>query len=72
MSTPHDAHEALLALQTALGDQTLGLKLGSWEIVVEGLDPALSRRLGLRWGGFVTAPSDRPRLRVRLLPPQGD
>jgi hypothetical protein len=62
-----DIHGDLLALDTVLGERRLALRLGGWEIVVEGIDADLSRRLGLRWGGFVAPPGHhQPRLRLRL------
>jgi hypothetical protein len=67
VTTSSDIHGDLLALDTALGERRLALRLGGWEIVVEGTDADLSRRLGLRWGGFVAPPGHHhPRLRLRL------
>ena len=57
MSNPSDAHAALLALDAPPGDRLLGLRLGAWNLVIEGLDEDLSRNLGLRWGGFAAAPA---------------
>ncbi len=67
MSTLRDVYEALQRLKTTLGDRALGVKLGPWEIVIEGVDDGLSRLLALRWGGFVTTPGGEPGVRVRLL-----
>jgi len=51
----------------------LTLRLGEWELVLEGVSSSLATRLQERWGGFArSGGTERPRLRIRCSERPGD
>jgi len=55
-----DLHTRLLELEVPRGPETRCLRIGSWEILVDGLDRPLAEKLDRRWGKFV-GPAGRSR-----------
>ena len=67
MESPVQALERLLALERSEGEHGRCLRVGPWELILEGLEAELAALLDLRWGGFVGGElAAEPALRLRI------
>lgn len=60
-------------LDAAAGRSGRTLRIGDWDVRLEGIEDDLARSLDRRWGGFVrTEQADRPRMTIRMFRGEDD